>query len=130
MTTEQKTALADYLYLNKKTQAFLCNDLFQEFKNIISDNLCISELNLDYEIRKNNYSCVKMLIQLFFENNPNYREITKNLFNNFTENKLVEHLIIGYVFFLAIVDNKDIDIFKDEKSICYTKAPALYDVIA
>lgn len=130
MTTEQKTALVDYLYINKKTQAFLCNDLFQEFKNIISDSLCISELNLDYETRKNNYSCVKMLIQLFFKNNPNYRKITKKLFDNFTENKLVEHLIIGYVFFLAIIDNKDIDIFKDEKSICYTKAPALYDIIA
>lgn len=129
MTQEQKITLVDYLYLNKETQSFLCNDLFQELKHTIPETLCISEKNINDEIRINNYSCVKMLILIFFQKNPDYKDITKKLFANFTEKKLIEHLILGYVFFLTIIDKNNIDIFKDKKSICYTKAPALYDII-
>jgi len=130
MTKKEKIALIQYLYLNNETQTFLCNDLFQEFMSIIPKNVCISKENLNKETRENNYSIVKLLITIFFKENPEYKKITTKLLSNYTENKLVEHLILGYVFFLANIDRKkDINIFKDKKSICYSEAPPLYHVI-
>ena len=129
MTKEEKIAVMNYLYINNETKQFLCNDLFQEFLSIIPENICISEENKDDKKREQNYSCVKMLIYLFFENNLEYKKITTKLLSNFTYEKMVEHLIIGYVFYLANIDNKNIDIFKDKKSICFSEAPPLYQII-
>ena len=130
MTKEEKIALIKFLYLNDETRDFLCNDLFQEFKNIIPKTMCLSNENLNDDMRAYNHSCVKLLIQVFFNENINYKELTKKLFSHYTENRLIEHLILGYVFFIANINNKeDIDIFKDKKSICYSEAPPLYNLI-
>ena len=105
MTKEQKINLLKFLYLNDQTQTFLCNDLFQEFMSIIPKTNCISEDNFDTDIRRNNYDDAINSIHNFLIDNKDYKVM------------------------VALTENKDIDIFKDKNSICYTEGPSILDII-
>lgn len=44
---------------------------------------------------------------------------------------LINDILIGYVFFVVNTDNnnKGGDIFKNKKSICYSVAPSILDIL-
>ena len=129
MTKEQKMNLLKFLYLNDQTQTFLCNDLFQEFMNIIPKTNCISEDNFDTDIRRNNYDDAINSIHNFLIDNKDYRVMVEKYFSGYEQDFLESHLLMGYVFYIALTENKDIDIFKDKSSICYTEGPSIVDII-
>lgn len=131
MTTEKKLALLRYLYLNDKTQQFLCNDLFQELINIVPKNKCICKDNISPETRQTNYSSVFSAINEFFNHNPDYRSVVCSLFSHYDQSELETHLLTGFVFYIALTSPEylDIDIFKDKKSICYSDGPSIADII-
>ena len=128
MTQEQKTKLASYLYLNKEFQEFLCNDFFQELKKELPKESCISEDNLNEANREENLAMATMTVFIFLHNNRNYADIIKQNFTSYTDSQLLNHLVLGYVFYLTNVE-EHMDMFKDKRSICYTNAPPLYDIV-
>ena len=129
MTKEQKMNLLKFLYLNDQTQTFLCNDLFHEFLSIIPKTKCICEDNADSTIRRNNYDDALNSIHNFLIDNADYRKVIENAFSGYGQDFLEAHLLMGYVFYVALIENKDIDIFKDKSSLCYTEGPSLVDII-
>ena len=129
MTTEQKMSLLKFLYLNDQTQTFLCNDLFQEFLSIIPKTKCICSDNIVSTTRRNNYDEALNSIHNFLRDNKDYKVMLEKAFSGYEQKFLEAHLLMGYVFYIALTENKDIDIFKDKSSICYTEGPSLYDVI-
>ena len=128
MTQGQKMKMISYLYLNKDLQEFLCNDFFQELKKELPKESCISEDNLNDECREENYGIALVSIFIFLHNNPDYANIINKNFSGYTDMELAKHLTLGYVFYLTNVD-EDIDMFKDKRSICYSDAPPLYDIV-
>ena len=130
MTKEQKMNLLKFLYLNDQTQTFLCNDLFQEFVNIIPKTQCICSDNMVSETRRNNFDNALNSIHNFLIDNEDYRVIVEKFFSGCEQKFLESHLLMGYVFYIALTENKDMDIFKDKSSICYTEGPSILDIIA
>lgn len=127
MTQEQKVKLLKFLYSNEQT--FLCNDLFQELLNIVPKTKCICSRNIVDKIRYDNYIEVFSFIKQFLDSNLDYKSILLKIFSSYEEQELIKHLIVGYVFYLAMLDNKDLDIFKDKRSICYTEGPSIVDIL-
>lgn len=130
MTKEQKMNLLRFLYSNEQTQSFLCNDLFQEFMEIIPKTNCICSANQILKTRRENHTNAVLSIHEFLANNPDYYSIVKSMFSHYEDRELEAHLLMGYVFYLALVNNSDIDIFKNKKSICYTDGPSIVDIIS
>ena len=130
MTKEQKMNLLKFLYLNDQTQTFLCNDLFQEFVNIIPKTQCICSDKMVSETRRNNFDNALNSIHNFLIDNEDYRVIVEKFFSGYEQKFLESHLLMGYVFYIALTENKDMDIFKDKSSICYTEGPSILDIIA
>lgn len=131
MNQQQKMELLRYLYKDAETQKFLCNDLFQEFMNTIPKTKCICSENIVHETRHINRQFVTQSIGEFIQNNKAYKEMLNTLYQDYEESDLIEHLLMGYVFFIAQTEAtaKEIDIFKDKKSICYTEGPSIADFI-
>jgi len=127
MTQEQKVKLLKFLYSNEQT--FLCNDLFQELLNIVPKTKCICSRNIVDKTRYDNYIEVFTFIKQFLDRNSDYKSIVLKIFSSYEEQELINHLIVGYVFYLAMLDNKDLDIFKDKRSICYTEGPSIVDIL-
>jgi len=130
MTKEQKMSLLKFLYLNDQTQTFLCNDLFQEFMSIIPKTKCICSDNIIYETRRNNFDNALNSIHNFLIDNKDYRVMVEKFFSGYEQKFLEAHLLMGYVFYIALTENKDMDIFKDKRSICYTEGPSIVDIIS
>ena len=120
MTKEEKMSLLKFLYLNQDTQDFLCNDLFQEFMNIIPKTKCICSDNIDSATRRNNFNKALASIHNFLIENNYYKVMIEEAFSAYEQKILEAHLLMGYVFYIALTENKGIDIFKDKNSICYT----------
>ena len=127
MTKDQKASLLKYLYINDDIRIFLCNDLFQELMNYLPYNKCIGIENCNSEIREKNHAEVIETINNFLINNKDYDDIIKKIFSHYKREDMMNHLLLGYVFFISI--EKDIDIFRDKQSICYTEGPLLFDLI-
>ena len=130
MTKEQKMNLLKFLYLNDQTQTFLCNDLFQEFMSIIPKTKCICSDNIVSTTRRNNYDDALNSIHNFLIDNEDYRLMVEKLFSGYEQDLLEAHLLMGYVFYVALTENKDMDIFRDKSSICYTEGPSIVDIIS
>ena len=131
MNQQQKTELLKLLYKNQETQEFLCNDLFQEFMNIIPKTKCICSDNIVHETRQINRNESIDSIVNFINSNQAYNDMLNTLYQGYDKSDLVEELLNGYVFFIAQVEPKykDIDIFKDKKSVCYTSGPSIVDFL-
>ncbi len=123
MNNEQKKKLYKYLFPSDSIQKFMCNDFFQELKTIIPNDFCISAGNIDSTTRENNLKKVSILICKFIEDNNTYKNIILSLFNELDYQSLINEFIIGYLFFITNTETKfkDIDIFKDKRSIVYSK---------
>ena len=127
MTKTEKVSLLKYLYINDDVMTFLCNDLFQELMNYISYDKCVCRENVNSSIREKNYSEAIETIRNFLTHNKDYDDITKKIFSHYKREDIEIHLLLGFVFFISI--EKDIDIFRDEQSICFTEGPILFDLI-
>ena len=62
-------------------------------------------------------------MEIFIRNFTDYKMRLIELFKTLNYKSLIDDLIIGYVIFVANLNEKykDIDIFKDKRSICYIK---------
>ena len=133
MTKAQKIKLEKHFFTTDKIRSFLCNDFYQEIKHIIPDEICISEDNLEPRLRLNNATSVYISLTDFLDKNKNYSDLIAELYNiKPQENyKVLNELIEGYLFFLSLTEEKfkDIDIYKDEKSICYSPIISTLDIL-
>ncbi|MBQ7351721.1 MAG: hypothetical protein IJW59_02495 [Clostridia bacterium] len=129
MTKEEKMSLLKFLYLNEETQTFLCNDLFQEFMSIIPKTKCICIDNIGPATRQNNFNEALVSVHNFLIKNNGYKVMIEKAFSGYEQKFLEAHLLMGYVFYIALTENKDIDIFNDKSSIFYTEGPSVLDMI-
>ena len=86
--------------------------------------------NQTLKTRRENHTNALLSIHEFLANNPDYYSMVKSMFSHYEDRELEAHLLMGYVFYLALIDNSDIDIFKNKKSICYTDGPSIVDIIS
>ena len=122
MTKEQKLKLLKFLYPNEEICNFMCNDFYQELANIIPYHVCISAKNLVQKNRENNWEFVKEKLITFLNNNKNYSTELARLYRESQLNNKIDEFLIGYVFFIANTNKtKEVDIFKDKRSICYSE---------
>ena len=109
-----------YLFPTEKARKFMCNDLCVELLNLLPHSLCFSSQNINAVNRKNNKdTLIKQIIQ-FFENNLDYVNMYKAIYNCDYEGN-VEDVLITYVFYVSNLHNKYriIDIFRDKRSVCF-----------
>lgn len=130
MIDKRKCKLLNYLFPNEKVRSFLCNDLYIELTQIIPYNLCLSSKNLNNIIRQENKEKVKSIIKKFIKENINYEKEIKKIYKDYDNERILDEIIIGYVFYLANTIRKffTIDIFYDKKSICYSPI-SIIDII-
>ncbi len=122
MNIERQKKLLNYLYPTENVRKFLCNDLYQEFDEILNSSLCISSKNIVSKTRRENYLIIKNEVTNFFNNNPIYCEKIAEMLKVSDFSSAIDDIIIGYVLYLSCSIRKynRIDIFLDKKSICYS----------
>lgn len=121
MTYERIAKLFNYLYPTEQIRSFCCNDLYQELLNILSPKICISSKNLKSNVRKENLDVARGVIFNFINSNEYYKNRFIELSLERDEMKIVENILLGYVFYLYCSYSKysRADIFRDKKSILY-----------
>lgn len=117
MTKEEKIKLLKYFYPNEEIQNFMCNDFFVELKQVLPLNICISSKNQVNKTRQENLKLAQTLIKDFLKANPVYTKTLKEFFDNID----IDYILESYVFYLSNTNNKEVDIYKDKNSICYSK---------
>lgn len=120
-----------YLYPTDEIRNFMCNDLYQELNEIIPKTKCFCSDNIVSKTREENYMFVKTHIVNFILTNDNYKKELNKLYKDREFDDLINDIIIGYVFFTVNTDDKNRgeDIFKNKKSICYSVAPSILDIL-
>ena len=120
-----------YLYPTDVIRNFMCNDLYQELNDIIPKTKCFCSDNIVSKTREENYMFVKTHIVNFILTNENYKNELNKLYKDRGFDDLINDIIIGYVFFTVNTDDKNRgeDIFKNKKSICYSVAPSILDIL-
>lgn len=120
-----------YLYPTDEIRNFMCNDLYQELNEIIPKTKCFCSDNIVSKTREENYMFIKTHIVNFILTNDNYKKELNKLYKDREFDDLINDIIIGYVFFTVNTDdkNKGEDIFKNKKSICYSVAPSILDIL-
>lgn len=120
-----------YLYPTDEIRNFMCNDLYQELNEIIPKTKCFCSNNIVSKTREENYMFVKTHIVNFILSNENYKQELNKLYKDREFDDLINDIIIGYVFFIVNTDDKNRgeDIFKNKKSICYSVAPSILDIL-
>ena len=122
VVNERKVKLLNYLYPNESVRSFCCNDLYQELIEILPTKICISTNNLKPSIRKQNLHVAKGIVYNFLSGNQSYKDKVIELYAENDITKIVECVLLGYVFFLYCSHAKyaRADIFRDKKSIFYS----------
>lgn len=120
-----------YLYPTDEIRNFMCNDVYQELNEIIPKTKCFCSDNIVSKTREENYMFVKTHIVNFILSNDNYKNELNKLYKDREFDDLINDIIIGYVFFTVNTDDKNRgeDIFKNKKSICYSVAPSILDIL-
>ncbi len=101
MNSERQRKLINYLYPTEDIRKFLCDDLYQEFNEKITHNLCISSKNLTNSVRRENYAKIKGEIINFFSENIIYKEKVNEILKADNFDKIIDDIILGYVFYLS-----------------------------
>lgn len=111
------------LFKNEKIKTFLYNDLFVEFNLIIPINLCFSKNNLNNKTRELNFLKVKNIVIKFLNEFKIYATQLKSLFCELTIFKIIDHIIVAYLYYLkdTFAKLKSIDIFTSKYSVIYNK---------
>ncbi len=123
MTKEEK--FLQLLYKTEEIRSIMINDVYQELKEIIPLEKCISLKNIVKKIRQENLEFAKVSISNFLQENVNYQKLIFEIYGD-----SIEYVLYGYVFYLAYTSEKyaGIDIFKDKKSILYREV-SLLDIL-
>lgn len=128
---EKMLKFIKFLYPTDEIRNFMCNDLYQELNEIIPKTKCFCSDNIVSKSREANFLFVKTNVVNFVLNNPNYKQELAKLYKGRDFDDLINDIIIGYVFFVVNTDdkNKGEDIFKNKKSICYSVAPNIWEML-
>ena len=126
MNLERKQKLISYLYPTVEIMDFMCNDVYQELKEVIPLQCCISYKNNVSIVRTENLKFVKQKINTLIENDV-YKKILFELYKSNNLNKISNDVLIGFVFYVSNIKRRynNIDIFRDKKSICYERISLL-----
>ncbi len=118
---KDKEKLVRYLHPTKEIRGLMCNDIYQELLELISLERCISEDNLDDDIRAKNQEFVRGVIKGFLVANPDYLKILFEYYKHNDIETIVYDILIGFVLYVSLLsdDYKYIHILKDKQSILY-----------
>lgn len=113
-----------YYFPNKEILDFMVNDLFVELKDLISIDMIYSEENKKDTVRTRNRNKVEDIIVKFFNDNPDYINEFKKLYQrDFIE--VIDNLIESFTFSILLDDKRT---YRDRKSIAYTIKPSPFDI--
>lgn len=113
-----------YYFPNKEVLDFMLNDLFEELKALITEDMLYNEENKKDSIRTQNRNNIEDIIVKFIDNNPIYAEEIKRLYEkDFIE--LIDNIIESFTYSVLLDENKT---YKDKKSIAYTINPSPFDI--
>lgn len=127
MTKKEKDKIREYLYPTFEEEDFLVNVIYQDLKEIIPQNICICSKNLTSKIRKSHYNEVYDYIYDYLHQHQKYCDYLMSEYPLDMDEDLIDDLIINFVFCLSQENAiyKDIHIFKNRKSICFTDVSIL-----
>lgn len=125
VTKEQIQSLIGYYNLTGKLGKFFCNDLFVELSELLPVTKCISDENIDNNIRLANLNKAKSIIKTFLIDNADYMSRINQYSILPTDIDLYEYLLEAYLLYSLLLGDKpsNIDIFSDPRSICYLASP-------
>jgi len=123
MTKEEK--LLQFLYRNDEIRKRLINDVYQELLEVVPPSLCFNSKNVVNATRDENLRKALSSISNFLENNADYNEVVKEIYDDD-----FQFVLCGYMFYLSHTNEKyiGIDIFKNKKSILYSEI-SLLDIL-
>lgn len=113
--------MVKYLYPTKQIMDLMCNDIYQELLEFIPLDMCISEDNLNTQIREQNLAFIHGAITGFVLGNYNYKKILFEYYKHTNIEWIVNDIIIGLMFYISniIEEFNNIDIFNNKQSILY-----------
>lgn len=122
---EQIQALTRYYNLTGESGKFFCNDLFVELSELLPVAKCISDENIDNNIRLANLNKAKGIIKTFLIDNADYMSRVNRYCILSTDIDLYEYLLEAYLLYSLLLSDKpgNLDIFGDPRSICYMASP-------
>ena len=123
MITNENKFLIKILFSSIDCLIFFKEQLFDELKEIIPEDLCYSIDNKNQKIRNINKIKCEELIKNFFESNPIYKSEIEFLYKK-QISEITEDVLGGYIFLLK----KGINVLEDEKSACYVEGVNLLSI--
>lgn len=127
MESQRILKLMKYLYPTDEIRNFMFNDLNIELSAYLPKEMIISAKNSKDIIRTLNKGEALHRISVFFEQNSNYLKQVCELYGKTDISDMLGDILQGYALFIIINDEKykNVDIFKDKKSVCYTLISAV-----
>ena len=150
-----KTKVREYLYPTIEAEELL-KEINEDVYKLIDTEILISEKNANKEHRKKNYRKLYNLLEDYFNQNYNLYDKLLSAYNVddiyidepmlkyhnlkayddecpklYSDNETITDVIYTLVFDYSPRQEqfKNINIFKNKKSICYDGEPSLYDIL-
>ena len=127
-----KTKVKEYLYPTIETEKLL-KEINEDVYKLIDAEILINEKNINKEHRKKNYRKLYNLLEEYFNQNYNLYDKLLSVYN--VNNVYIEEIITDVIYNLVFDYSqrqeqfKNMNIFKNKKSICYDEKPTLYDIL-
>ena len=127
-----KTKVKEYLYQTIETEKLL-KEINEDIYKLIDAEILINEKNINQEYRKKNYRKLYNLLEKYFNQNYNLYDKLLSIYN--VNNVYIEEIITDVIYNLVFDYSqrqeqfKNMNIFKNKKSICYDEKPTLYDIL-
>lgn len=127
-----KTKVKEYLYPTIETEKLL-KEINEDIYKLIDTEILINEKNINKEHRKKNYRKLYNLLEEYFNQNYNLYDKLLSVYN--VNNVYIEEIITDVIYNLVFDYSqrqeqfKNMNIFKNKKSICYDEEPTLYDIL-
>ena len=127
-----KTKVKEYLYPTIETEKLL-KEINEDVYKLIDTEIFINEKNINQEYRKKNYRKLYNLLEEYFNQNYNLYDKLLSVYN--VKNVYIEEIITDVIYNLVFDYSqkqeqfKNMNIFKNKKSICYDEKPTLYDIL-
>lgn len=127
-----KTKVKEYLYPTIETEKLL-KEINEDIYKLIDTEILINEKNINKEHRKKNNRKLYNLLEEYFNQNYNLYDKLLSVYN--VNNVYIEEIITDVIYNLVFDYSqrqeqfKNMNIFKNKKSICYDEEPTLYDIL-
>lgn len=127
-----KTKVKEYLYPTIETEKLL-KEINEDVYKLTDTEILINEKNINKEHRKKNYRKLYNLLEEYFNQNYNLYDKLLSVYN--VKNVYIEEIITDVIYNLVFDYSqkqeqfKNMNIFKNKKSICYDEKPTLYDIL-